>query len=146
MVKANEKLNEELGRLKQKNDLLSKQAFKWLKEKNMWQEKYAKKKVKVALFRERQFGLFGQGSIAGSIYRYNIYYRKAKVKEEQASMGTCLMISKGEMLSLSFGLIFAQRNLIIHLFSIHFPFIYPILMYIWYPFRYLILIFQFLKF
>ncbi|MCY6524732.1 hypothetical protein, partial [Actinobacillus pleuropneumoniae] len=36
LVKANEKLNEELGRLKRKNDLLSKQAFKWLKEKNMW--------------------------------------------------------------------------------------------------------------
>ena len=53
LVKANEKLNEELGRLKRKNDLLSKQAFKWLKEKNMWQAKYEKQKVKVALFRER---------------------------------------------------------------------------------------------
>ena len=53
LVKANEKLNEELGRRKRKNDLLSKQAFKWLKEKNMWQEKYEKQKVKEALFRER---------------------------------------------------------------------------------------------
>lgn len=52
LVKANEKLNEELGRLKWKNDLLSKQAFKWLKEKNMWQAKYEKQKVKAALFRE----------------------------------------------------------------------------------------------
>ena len=50
------------------------------------------------------------------------------------------------MLGLSVGLIFALRNLLIHIFSIHFPFIHPILMYIWYPFRYLILIFQFLKF
>lgn len=53
LVKANEKLNEELGRLKRKNDLLSKQAFKWLNEKNMWQAKYEKQKVKAALFRER---------------------------------------------------------------------------------------------
>ena len=53
LVKANEKLKEELGRLKRKNDLLSKQAFKWLKEKNMWQAKYEKQKVKEALFKER---------------------------------------------------------------------------------------------
>lgn len=53
LVKANEKQNEELGRLKRKNDLLSMQAFKWLKEKNMWQAKYEKQKVKAALFRER---------------------------------------------------------------------------------------------
>jgi len=53
LVKANEKLNEELGRLKRKNDLLSKQAFKWLKEKNTWQAKYEKQKVKAALFREK---------------------------------------------------------------------------------------------
>lgn len=52
LVKANERFNEEIGRLKQKNDLLSKQAFKWLKEKNMQQAKYEKKKVKATLFRE----------------------------------------------------------------------------------------------
>ena len=38
------------------------------------------------------------------------------------------------------------KSLLIHLFAIHFPFIHPILIYIFYPFRYLILIFQFLKF
>ena len=53
MIKTNEKLKEELGRLKRKNDLISKQAFKWLKEKNMWQAKYEKQKVKAALFKER---------------------------------------------------------------------------------------------
>jgi len=53
LVKANEEFKEELGRLKRKNNLLSKQAFKWLKEKNMWQAKYEKQKVKAALFRER---------------------------------------------------------------------------------------------
>jgi len=52
MVKENEKLNEKLGRLKRKNDLISKQAFKWLKEKNMWQAKYEKQKVKATLFKE----------------------------------------------------------------------------------------------
>ena len=53
LVKENEKLNEELGRLKRQNNLLSKHAFKWLKEKNMWQANYEKQKVKETLFRER---------------------------------------------------------------------------------------------
>ena len=53
LIKTNEKLKEDLGRLKRKNDLISKQAFKWLKEKNMWQAKYEKQKVKATLFKER---------------------------------------------------------------------------------------------
>ena len=53
LIKTNEKLKEEVGRLKRRNELLSKQAFKWLKDKNMWQAKYEKQKVKEALFRDR---------------------------------------------------------------------------------------------
>lgn len=53
LVKTNEKLKGELGRLKRRNELISKQAFKWIKDKNMWQAKYEKQKVKAALFKER---------------------------------------------------------------------------------------------
>lgn len=42
IVKENEKLTEEIGKLKRKNDILFKQTFKWLKEKNMWKNKYEK--------------------------------------------------------------------------------------------------------
>lgn len=42
LVKENEKLTEEIGKLKRKNDLICKQAFKWLKERNMWKGKYEK--------------------------------------------------------------------------------------------------------
>lgn len=42
LVKENENLTEEIGRLKRKNDLICKQSFKWLKEKNMSKAKYEK--------------------------------------------------------------------------------------------------------
>jgi hypothetical protein len=53
LIKTNEKLQEEVSRLKRRNELLSKQAFKWLKDKNMWQAKYEKQKVKAAMFRAK---------------------------------------------------------------------------------------------
>lgn len=42
LVKENEKLTEEIGKLKRKNGILCKQAFKWLKGKNMWKNKNEK--------------------------------------------------------------------------------------------------------
>lgn len=38
LFKENEKLAEEIGKLKRKSDLICKHAFKWLKEKNMWKK------------------------------------------------------------------------------------------------------------
>ena len=43
LMKTNEKLQEEIIRLKRRNELLSKQALQWLKDKNMWKDKYEKK-------------------------------------------------------------------------------------------------------
>jgi len=54
MIKTNEKLQEEIRKLKRRNELLSKQAFKCLKDKNMWQAKYEKQKVKEAMLKVKQ--------------------------------------------------------------------------------------------
>ena len=37
--------------MKRRNELLSKQAFNWLKDKNMWKAKYEKQKVKTAMLK-----------------------------------------------------------------------------------------------
>ena len=34
--------------------MLSKQAFQWLKDKNIWQAKYEKQKVKAAILKAKQ--------------------------------------------------------------------------------------------
>ena len=39
LIKENEKLNEKAGKLETKNTLLSKQAYRWLDEKNTWKYK-----------------------------------------------------------------------------------------------------------
>jgi len=54
LIKTNDKLQEEISRLKRRNELLSKQAFKWLKDKNTWQAKYEKQKVKAAILKAKQ--------------------------------------------------------------------------------------------
>ena len=48
-------------------------------------------------------------------------HREVKGQKEEASMRTCLKISKGEMLALSFGLFFLKETYLILIFSIHFP-------------------------
>ena len=53
-MKTNEKLQEEISRLKRRNEFLSKQAFQWLKDKNMWKAKYEKQKVKEAMLKAGQ--------------------------------------------------------------------------------------------
>ena len=69
LIKTNEKLKEEVGILKRRNELLSKQAFKWLKDKNMWQAKYEKQKVKETLFKvkhESGFDCLGRETATGT--------------------------------------------------------------------------------
>jgi len=47
--------------------------------------------------------------------------QRQKINETKASMRTCLKISKGEMLGLSFGLFLLRETYLILIFSIHFP-------------------------
>ena len=54
MIKENEKICEEMEKLKLKfkNNLLYIQGFRWLKEKNSWKAKYEKQKVKSSIYKE----------------------------------------------------------------------------------------------
>ena len=54
LVKENEKISEEMEKMKNKNNLLYTQAFKWLQEKNSWKAKYEKQKVKTSIYKEDQ--------------------------------------------------------------------------------------------
>jgi len=47
--------------------------------------------------------------------------QRQKINETKTSMRTCLKISKGEMLALSFGLFLLRETYLILIFSIHFP-------------------------
>jgi len=74
LVRENEKLNEEVGKLKRKNDLLCKQALKWLKDKNMWKNKYEKQKVKATIYKEE--------------HSMGIYYFLEAEHQEALGLGT----------------------------------------------------------
>lgn len=51
IVQENKKLNKQIKKLETQNILISKQAYRWLKEKKLWQYKYEKQKVKVAIYK-----------------------------------------------------------------------------------------------
>lgn len=54
LIKENEKISEEMGKLKSKDNLLYIQSFRWLKEENSWKDKYEKQKVKISIYKEEQ--------------------------------------------------------------------------------------------
>ena len=87
-VKENEKLNEEVGKLKTKNDLLCRQAFRWLKDKNLWKNKYEKQKVKAAIYKEEQYkGIDcllqeAQQEAFGLGTRFTSELRRSKIKKQ----------------------------------------------------------------
>lgn len=88
LVRENEKLNEEVGKLKRKNNILCKHEFKWLKDKNMWKNKYEKQKVKVTIYKEEHsMGIdymleAAQQAASGSGTRFTIEVRRSKRKKQ----------------------------------------------------------------
>jgi len=54
IVQENKKLNKKIKKLETQNMLISKQAYRWLKEKKLWKYKYEKRKVKVAIYKAEE--------------------------------------------------------------------------------------------
>jgi len=54
IIKDNKKLRKNIKNLETQNILISKQVYRWLKEKKLWQYKYEKQKVKTTIYKEQK--------------------------------------------------------------------------------------------